>query len=163
MIHDQSIQSMTTIIEKHQQVLPINIEAIATDLGLMVYREKNWSDRLCGKIVRDKETGGQSGYAIYLNGNHAETRQRFTLAHEIAHFILHKDSIGDGLADDALYRSGLSSAQETMANKLAADILMPWKLVNLKLQEGISTVDDLADIFKVSSSAMSIRLGIPAG
>ena len=73
MIHDQSIQSMTTIIEKHQQVLPINIEAIATDLGLMVYREKNWSDRLSGKIVRDKETGGQSGYAIYFNGNHAES------------------------------------------------------------------------------------------
>ena len=64
--------------------------------------------------------------------------------------------------DDALYRSGLSNAQEAMANKLAADILMPWSLVNQKIKEGIDTVEELAQQFNVSISAMAIRLGVPS-
>jgi Zn-dependent peptidase ImmA (M78 family) len=74
---------------------------------------------------------------------------------------LHKARIGDGITDDALYRSGLSNKEEAMANKLAADILMPWHLINLVMDQGITTIPELAKSFHVSESAMSIRLGIP--
>ena len=56
-------------------------------------------------------------------------RRRFTIAHEIAHFLLHRDKIGDQLSDDAMYRSSLSSDDERAANRLAADILMPMGLI----------------------------------
>ncbi len=161
-MHNRSYQEIMNVIEEYQHCLPVDVDAIAKALQIKVYNEKGWPNGLSGKIVKDSHFGGQSGYAIYINGDHAETRQRFTLAHEIAHFILHKENIGDGIADDALYRSGLSNAQEAMANKLAADILMPWNLVNQKIKEGINTVEELAQQFNVSTSAMAIRLGVPS-
>ena len=44
---------------------------------------------------------------------------------------------------------------------MAADILMPWRLIDRAITNGIATVPDLAAKFNVSNSAMSIRLGIP--
>jgi predicted transcriptional regulator len=161
-MRNRSYQELMTIIEKNQQSLPIDVKSIAHALQIQVYMERGWPNGLSGKIVKDARSGGQSGYAIYINGAHAETRQRFTLAHEIAHFVLHKENIGDGIADDALYRSGLSNAQEAMANKLAADILMPWNLVNQRIQEGVDTIEELAEQFNVSISAMAIRVGVPS-
>ena len=97
-MRDQTYQEILNLIEKHQHSVPIDVYEIAMDLQIKVYIEKGWPNGLSGKIVKDALSGGQSGYAIYVNGDHAETRQRFTLAHEIAHFILHKENIGDGIA-----------------------------------------------------------------
>ncbi len=44
---------------------------------------------------------------------------------------------------------------------MAADILMPWGLINKAVEGGDNTVEALAYRFKVSNSAMSIRLGVP--
>lgn len=160
-MYNQSYEKEMSIVKKHQQQLPVDVDAIANALQISVCYEPGWPKDLSGKILKDKKRGGESGYAIYINADHPEKRKRFTLAHEIAHFILHKESIGDGIADDALYRSGLSSAQEAMANKLAADILMPLNLVSQKLREGVDSVEKLASLFNVSPSAMAIRLGVP--
>src|SRR3546814_7195870 len=73
-------------------------------------------------IRKDAERGGESGFAIYVNGSHPRVRRRFSIAHEIAHFALHRNLIGDGVTDDAMYRSNLSSAVEVQANRMAADI-----------------------------------------
>ncbi|HCM3005245.1 TPA: ImmA/IrrE family metallo-endopeptidase, partial [Klebsiella pneumoniae] len=94
-------------------------------------------------------------------------RQRFTLAHEIAHFLLHRDRIGDGITDDILYRSKLSDFMEVQANRLAADILMPGHLLEKKLLELTQTVElrdeqkieRLAEVAGVSTTAIKIRLG----
>lgn len=158
---------MLTIVEKlnvvksHQVSYPVQTVELANNLGLSVYRVAGWPNDLSGKIMRSSEHGGDAGFAIYVNAGHHLNRRRFTIAHEIAHFILHEDQIGDGIADDALYRSLLSSKQEAEANRLAADILMPWHLLNPLIDSGIDDVKELAERFKVSASAMSIRLGVP--
>ena len=100
-------------------------------------------------------------YAIYVNGLHHVNRKRFTVAHEIAHFLLHKDYIGDGILDDALYRSGLGSDIETEANALAAKILLPDSLLAKEPLRKMS-IRDLAEKFEVSEASMGIRLGEPA-
>jgi len=156
-----STEDSLEVIRRHQTAAPVQTVPIATDLGLNVWRVPGWPDQLSGMIKHDSQRGGESGYAIFVNANHAETRRRFTIAHEIAHFILHPELIGDGITDDALYRSGLSSRVEAQANRLAADILMPWHLINRFLDDGISDVSALAQRFAVSRSAMSIRLGVP--
>lgn len=149
------------IIRKHQHNAPVKVVDIAIELGLAVYSATYNSDNLSGKIILDKKYGGPCGYAIFVNADHSKNRQRFTIAHEVAHYLLHKDQIGDGIIDDALYRSGLSNKQEVEANKLAADILMPWLLIYKFMDDKIKSIADLASIFQVSESAMSIRLGIP--
>jgi len=159
---NKTYAELKEIIAEFQAKLPVDVEAIAKVLKISTYREHGWPKNLSGKILKDRVNGGASGYAIYINADHSPTRQRFTLAHEIAHFIHHRDSIGDGISDDALYRSGLSNGQEIMANTLAAEILMPTALVNQQLKEGISSIKELADIFEVSQTAMAIRLGVPS-
>lgn len=149
------------VIRHHQNKSPVDVVGIAHDLGINVYTAIG-SKNLSGKIIKDHRLGGSSGYAIFVNVSDPPLRQRFTIAHEIAHFLLHKDEIGDGIVEDALYRSGLSNHQEIEANKLAADILMPWHLINLALNESFPNIQDLADHFQVSQSAMSIRLGVPS-
>lgn len=65
------------------------------------------------------------------------------------------------VSDDGIYRSGLSNTVEARANQYAADVLMPWDLVNLTIREGVDDIKDLAKTFNVSGSAMSLRLGMP--
>lgn len=150
------------IIRKHQDKTPIEMVPLANEIGLKVYKTQEWSkDGLSGAIIKNADLGGSSGYACFINEKHPSTRRRFTIAHEIAHFILHKDLIGDGISDDALLRSGLSSKVEAEANRLAADILMPWNLIRQEMDRGNNTVPSLAKAFNVSESAMSIRLGVP--
>lgn len=149
------------IIRKHQNSAPVDVISIAHDFKIEVYTAVD-DENLSGKIVKDKAHGGESGYAIFVNAKDLPDRQRFTIAHEIAHFLLHRDEIGDGIVEDALYRSGLSNKKEAEANKLAAEILMPWHLINLAMNDQVKTISKLAEIFRVSESAMSIRLGVPS-
>ena len=127
--------------------LPIDITSIAHACGLKVYTVKGWRFELSGMIKKSAEDGGDSGYAIYTNAKHPETNRRFTVAHEIAHFVLHSNLIDDGIVDDVLYRSNLSSYLETEANKFAADILMPIQMV----REAITKKK-----FNLSEQAMAI-------
>jgi hypothetical protein len=150
------------IVRRHQSSAPVQTVPLARALGLEVYHVPGWPDDLSGKIMRDPKRGGQSGFAIFVNKDHHSNRRRFTTAHEIAHYILHEGEIGDGIADDALYRSRLSNRMEAEANRLAADILMPWHLLNPLIDGGETSVDRLAKAFQVSPSSMSIRLGVPA-
>lgn len=153
------INDALNIIVKHQIKPAVITTPIAKELGMNVYEVDGWSNNLSGKLRKDPQS--ESGFSIYINKNHALVRRRFTVAHEIAHFILHRDLIKDCIVDDALYRSGLSNAIEAAANKLAADILMPWHLVNKAVDSGMNTIEALAREFNVSNSAMAIRLGIP--
>jgi hypothetical protein len=104
------------VIKKHQARLPVQVIDLANELGLKVYMVPNWPDDLSG-MVR-KNTDALGGFDIFVNQNHPEKRRRFTIAHEIAHVVLHPHLIGDGITDDALLRSGLSNELEAQANKL---------------------------------------------
>lgn len=147
------------VIAKHQEHLPVNLDGIARDLNVPVRREP-LSAEISGKITRETPLsmlGETSGFVIYVNSTQHPNRQRFTLAHEIAHFILHRDLIESGLVDDTLYRSALSSYYETQANRLAADILMPMTKVRAQWAK-FHSVGVLARLFGVSEAAMKIRV-----
>jgi hypothetical protein len=149
------------IIAKYQSQAPVDVVAIAIDLGVNVWA-MTMSDSISGKIFRDPINGGRAGFSIAVNSLHSFVRQRFTVAHEIAHFILHRQKLESGdLVDDAMYRSGLSNKEETAANRFAADILMPLPLIRALVEAGIRDPRNLAAKLQVSLPAMKIRLGIP--
>ena len=152
-------EALDVMDRHHVGSLPIQMNNFANDLGIAVYRVPNWSGDLSGMIKRTGDT--ESGYSIYVNGGHPPVRRRFTIAHECAHAMLHPELIGDGIVDDALYRSGLSNTVEAQANRLAADILMPRRRLNQLIADGVTSIVELADAFWVSQQAMAIRTGIP--
>jgi IrrE N-terminal-like domain len=150
------------VIAKYQKKAPVDVIAIANELGLNVWEMESLPSTISGKIFRDPLNGGASGFSIAVNASDNPLRKRFTVAHEIAHFVLHRTHLENGdLIDDAMYRSGLSTAEETQANRLAAQILMPFPLIQELINAGVKDVVALAQAFQVSQPAMKIRLGIP--
>jgi len=157
------LRDQEALIEKNTQNIPVKVVALARDLELKVYTLDTLDDQISGLIKKDSEKGGKSGYAIFVNGRHSEERRRFTIAHEIAHFVLHKSLIGDGIMEDALFRAdGFTNELERQANAMASDILMPKDMVEKEHREGIMGIPELARKFKVSRDAMCYRIyGLP--
>jgi Zn-dependent peptidase ImmA (M78 family) len=145
------------IFAPHMQVPPVDVLACAGLVGLPIY-SLDLPKGVSGMI---KLTASRS-FECYVDRNEPSVRQRFTAAHELGHFVLHRDQIGEGLQDNYLLRAeGMSNAQEAQANRFAADLLMPRDLISKAIAEGTSDVAGLARLFKVSEIAMSIRLGLP--
>jgi Zn-dependent peptidase ImmA (M78 family) len=140
---------------------PVRVGELAKKLGLDVFRSP-LPPKISG-MIRPKADG--VGYEIRVNKYEVPERQRFTLAHEIAHFLLHKSDIRAGVVDSVMYRSALTSRKEAEANRVAADIVMPMGAVRRELLAlgGIPTEEvakELALRFKVSLPAMRVRLGL---
>lgn len=153
------LREQQAIIDRFTKSAPVKVVALAEALGLKVYRSDSLGEHVSGMIRKDLVRGGDSGYAIFVNATHAPVRQRFTIAHEIAHYILHRSYIGDGIVEDALLRAdGFTNSLERQANAMAADILMPRRLIKEAQNKGISSITSLAVHFDVSRDAMSVRV-----
>lgn len=152
-------KKLREIVAKHQHSAPVKTDDLARDLGLPV-EEKPMPEGVAGQIKRDGKT--ESGFRIFVNEKDSPRRRRFTIAHEVAHFLLHRNLIGDGITDEnegEMYRSNLRNEYEIEANHLASDIIMPVALVR-KARADDPAIDwkKLADLFEVSPGAMQIRL-----
>jgi hypothetical protein len=149
-------------IRKAQRVAPVDVVGLAEELGLRV----NFSfldPGVSGELRRVSE----DSYEINVNARDPETRQRFTIAHELGHFINHRDLIGDGVDDDRAYRSTsvgryhntrIGPKQETEANKFAASLLMPRDIISELKGDGLSR-SQMAKRLGVSEHALAIRTG----
>jgi len=143
---------------------PVPIEQIVRGQGIMV-RLMDLKE-ISGLVVRNNNQT-----VIGVNRGHPLTRRRFTLAHELAHALIHEGQEVHYDKDFRVdFRSGMSSLGvdivEVEANFFAAAILMPWRFLeadplvgNLDLEKGDEGVANLAARYKVSPHAMSIRLG----
>ena len=154
------------ILDRYRSEYPVKLAALAHDLGVAI-KVAGLDLGISGKISRDADNADKQ-YIIRVNRFEKRERQRFTIAHEIAHFLLHRDIIDEsvnGLTDNVLYRSAETSDIEVQANKLAADIIMPFEGVLKKKKEifgdhpvNEEMIEHLAETFEVSKAAMEIRL-----
>lgn len=88
----------TRISEKNRKVLrdfsaelggdPV---ALAIELGLKVYESSLPQDD-SGYIAFDPLSNSPSGFIIVVNQNHSSQRKKFTVAHELGHFVLHRNT-----------------------------------------------------------------------
>lgn len=143
--------------------LPVDVYAVASAYGVEV-KEVPMEDSVSGiLVIRDEHA------AIGVNEAHHPNRQRFSIAHELGHFMLHSKS--SNLFIDAtpiFFRDDHSADgteyQEIQANAFAAELLMPEKILREQLRNRpIDAFDDLplrqlAARFGVSVQALSIRL-----
>ena len=141
---------------------PVPVDEVARYLGIQV-DEADLGEECSGMLVREED------YAVIgVNVNHHEHRKRFTIAHEIAHFMLHG---GEAYIDRPLHidlraaDSGSGTQQEeTEANQFAAALLMPADQVRAAVAEQPfdpaqdDELPNLARRFKVSPQAMTTRL-----
>lgn len=144
--------------------VPVALDRIAKHLNASV-QYKPFDGDLSGLMRRNPD-----GTAIIgINVSHPLTRRRFTLAHEIAHLVLHSD---EKLHVDSSFpvafrneSSGLGTDDlEIEANQFAAALLMPEEFLRRDIIEADHTNDfedvigTLARRYRVSAQAMGIRL-----
>ena len=141
---------------------PIPVKKVAGHLNIEVRLAPTKED-VSGALIVD----GKAAY-IAVNDAHHQNRQRFTIAHEIGHFCLHKD--GDHVHFDEDFRvykrNGRSALaidpQEIEANQFAAELLMPTNMLRSDFTKVKGMEEDaiatLASRYRVSSKAMEFRL-----
>lgn len=98
-------------------------------------------------------------WTMKVNTKHPLTRQRFTMSHELGHYVSHRQKCAM-FTDSLFYRKNEKKDPiEYQADKFAAEILMPEEYVkNAIINKGVLNVDNLAALFGVSGQAMLFRL-----
>lgn len=139
---------------------PVRLGALAERLGIKV-RISNLPRAISSRIGED-----DGEFVIHINRHQARHRQRFVLAHEIAHFLLHKDKIiaDGGWSENFLLRSGKQpKSVDYAANRLAFDLVTPSKLIAKAMAHHVGpmtdeVIEDLAGRFDVSKTAIKVKL-----
>lgn len=152
------------VIDAYSRSLPVRIFDILTALGLGP-EFRVLDNNISGWI----EAAPGGSYRVVINQAHSKTRQRFTAAHELGHYIYHRDLLGRGVGDTRAYRSegsnlensNITAAHERQANSFAANVLMPKEQISELRRKGVWEPEVLAKNFGVSEDAMRIRLGLP--
>ncbi len=97
---------------------------------------------------------------ILVNSADHYNRQTFTIAHELGHFLMHRELFA---AHPETYKVLLrlpvdsqSDPLEKEANAFAADLLVPLEM--LRLYRKYATEDDLARLFAVSPEVIRYRI-----
>lgn len=135
---------------------PVPVEDLVRDCGVRVLA---WDFQDIDGLVLEIDAGA----VIWVNGEHAQTRQRFTLAHELGHHLLrHADTfhldLGGDLAPNATGgHPNYDWRAERSANEFAASLLMPASMVR-RAAATVTDVVALASQFNVSPAAMGFRL-----
>jgi Zn-dependent peptidase ImmA (M78 family) len=146
---------------------PVDVEVIADHLQVKLLHELGPSDVSGFLTVK----GGRA--AIGVNSEHSETRQRFTIAHELGHLVLHREAFEKPHVDkfETIFRDSQSSSGEDRleveANLFAAELLMPETLLSESVRRQSRPFDIVEDAdlktlaaeYGVSPQALLIRLG----
>lgn len=113
-------------------------------------------------VVMEPATSGSLTYnegewVIRINKNHNSRRQRFTVAHELGHYIMHRNK-SESFTDEIFFRTEKKDVIEYRANAFASQLLMPEKRVRKAISEGERNLGKLSERFNVSSLAMKVRV-----
>lgn len=157
---DEKIEELTSdiLLNNDMYTIPVNVITIANAYEIKVFEadlEKNISGAIRYNVT-------SKGFEVLVNTKDSKVRQRFTIAHEIGHFFLHKDMLlAEDIHIDILYRT--EKTQEELKREREVDYFAGALLMNRTLLEKIRknyTIKELAELFEVSTSAMTVRLDI---
>lgn len=147
---------------------PVSVENIAKSLGASVVPYE-LGEEVSGVLVVEEHRG-----TIGFNSTHHPKRQRFTIAHELGHLVLHvnKNKPKELFVDkdfivkwryNKIY-SPKEFEQEQEANAFAAALLMPKEFLIHEMQKEKfkdltenRLIDELSKVFNVSTQAMTYR------
>ena len=86
---NEDIEELTSeiLLNNDMYKVPVDVIKIANANDIKVYEGK-LNKKISGAIRYDKD---EDRFAILVNKNNVKTRQRFTIAHELGHYFLHKE------------------------------------------------------------------------
>lgn len=142
-LRQQATRKATTLLKRYCQALPVDVLTIAARLGIDVYVYPLPPDKSGVLTLVDGR------WAVGLQSRESRVRQRFSLAHEIGHFLFDAPGVGYYLSRC----SPTGAAGERRANLFAAHLLMPASAIRPGM-----TSTQVARLCQVSRQAAAIRL-----
>jgi IrrE N-terminal-like domain len=130
------------------------LEGLAADLGVTVVRGE-----LAGAVARLARVGDHARIRVATRVTNAG-RQRFSVAHELGHFVLKHDGSALAGCQERSMVDYKGESKESEANIFAVELLLPEKLVRRRcdvLPVDLRPVRKLADEFETSVTATAIR------
>ena len=138
------------IFRRYGQGIPVDVETIARDMGFKVIADPDLS--CCGQASIENGIP-----VIRYRESDSLVRRRFTISHEIGHFVLGHTDTGTKLRDVTVDPS--LDPNEIDANTFAAELLVPRVVLDLIMSRGAGdSIKHLADTFGVSGAVMEYRL-----
>lgn len=164
-------QTVSQLLKDHGITdAPVDVTTLAEKMGIQVLPTEA-DDSLSGFLLRGD---GDHQPVIGVNSAHHARRQRFTIAHELGHYVLHgleKVHYDDKSRGFQVHlRSPVSSEGsdrlEIEANAFAAELLMPAAFLEKDLADvsHLDVVDEdpifneLVEKYGVSKRSMTLRL-----
>jgi Zn-dependent peptidase ImmA (M78 family) len=132
---------------------PVNVMAISQSLGVGVLGIAD-DDTVYSGAYYPHHPENNNRPTIIINDAEPSYRQRFTMAHELGHHVMH----GYQSFRDQLHFAVGREPKEIEANNFAANLLMPEFEFRTLVESGRYNASELANIFGVSPSAFSMRL-----
>ena len=135
---------------------PIDIEKLCDSLGIRVESidfSRLWNNKIeiSSALAKKNEQ-----FYVLLNDSYSNALSRFAVAHELGHYFLHPDVLAGKIT--VSFR-GDGSYREVAANKFAAELLMPEKLLTEAYEKMVIPVSDtLARKFKVPKPVLCRQL-----
>lgn len=151
-------------------VPPVPVEEIAESHLLLNVTERddlrtvNGAPEDGGRLSGLLTTADQTIWVDAREARRSSERRRFTIAHEIGHWVLHarRGEVGDfqRFCRPADLKAGEDHGPkvEQEANRFAAELLMPEEILNAKAKAGGFNLPLLASEFEVSVPALELRL-----
>jgi Zn-dependent peptidase ImmA (M78 family) len=137
-------------VSRGLKAAPLDVEGLAASVGLRL-EYLPLATEISGFLRRQN-----SEWIIGVNSLHHPNRRRFTLAHELGHYFLHRD-VGD-FVDRALFRREMQfDRRESEANSFAAKLLMPETEFRTLVVGRNASLEDVARYFGVSAAAAKFR------
>jgi len=144
----------------------VDVRAIASDIDIYEIREEPLNGLAgCLIVPEDKSVG-----AIAVDGNMGEERKRYTIGHEIGHYVnpMHRASSREvfectrkDMTIDRAVPGEKHARMEAEANQFAAELLMPAAWVRRFLQPKVGLdlehIFDMARLFEISKEAAARR------
>lgn len=129
---------------------PLDVVGLATSIGIAIEMVPLAND-ISGYLRKE---GGS--WKIGVNSLHHPNRRRFTIAHELGHYFLHRD---EGNFEDRMLfrRENQVNRQEREANEFAAKLLMPSAEFRLEMSANGYDISSVAKVFGVSGAAAEFR------
>lgn len=164
-------KAATLLLSVKNAGIPVKIVEMCTAMGFAVYRQA-LPKEMCGYIVIDGELKDQfeTDRIISVNENESNKRRRFTVAHELGHFLF------DFTPDTIQFYNAFErdhdmhdDEKEILASRFAAELLMPKDIFIREYrreyndragssEQFYETIQELSDIFLVPPKAVERRV-----
>ncbi len=158
---------------------PVDVFEIAKSIGANVDQSYDFEKlSFSGEVFLNQDHKP----VIWVNPIDSTNRQRFTMAHELAHLVndiipnIGKENENNKfhVTSNSLKRDGRQESIEFRANEFAAQLLMPAEFISVEASKIINTyksihgekskipkddfITQISEVFEVSNQAMTIRL-----